>query len=901
LRRERLYRAGFALALVGLAAGLALGAARGDSITVDEPIHLLAGYGALAHGDLRLSPEHPPLARMWAALPLLAAGPRWPPPAANGWRAPDYLDLARDWLTRWNDGMRLIAPARTMMVALLAALCLATAEAARRLLGPAGAALALVVAALDPTLLAHGHYVTTDLPAALASLLVLLTASRLFAAPTPSRFALAALALGAASLVKFSWLLLLPALGAAAGLAVLSPRLAPGLPPGRAARAGVVAALAVGLGAAVALAIWTAYGLPRPLPGGGGDPASDPGRLPAVLLHLPAAEPASARQGGAGPGSGRAPATAAETQQRGAGPGAVHGSTTATEKRQLGAGPGVVRLPATAAELWQAVLQDPATGRPLAGLPRLVAFARDRRLLPEPYLYGLAYTYRKSLYRSAFLIGRYSTTGWRWYFPLAFLLKTPLPTLLLLTAGLAALVRGRRWGAERPRSGGAVGRQAAERQEETAARPARRQEVVVAETIKAGGGGEGMKAGGGGAGRSPGDGLLAAGLISFAAVYAAAAVASRLDIGQRHLLPLYPAVFVGAGAAAAWLREGGRLPRLAIAALGLWLLGGTLLAFPGYLGYFNELAGGARRGHLYLSDSNVDWGQDLLRLAAWARRHPREPIRLAQFGPVPMPRGFSPGILLDGPPGEPLAPLDAGTYAASATELAGVYHPLVRDGSWRHAELRALYLRLTQAEAAGRLAPASAAANGFDLLRRLRLLNALRHRPADERIGTSLFLFRLGEAELRALTRLPDRLDVGIAAQAGVAGDQRGAEAESGGDDEPVGRVVVDPFGQGVAAHCNAGVDRNEVDEREGLGAGDPVRDLESQGEAPLADQERDFPAADRRDVDGTGLDFHVDPGAGRRRELLGTRDPPDPGVGVEHDQRSASHWSSPTGSVGSS
>jgi len=862
LRRERLYRAGFALALVGLAAGLALGAARGDSITVDEPIHLLAGYGALARGDLRLNPEHPPLARMWAALPLLVVEPRWPPPAAPGWRASDFLDLARDWLARWNDGMRLIVPARAMMVALLAALCLATAEAARRLLGAAAAGLALAVAALDPTLLAHGHYVTTDLPAALASLLVLLTASRLFAAPTPGRFALAALALGAASLVKFSWLFLLPALGVAAVLAVLSPRLAPGLPPGRAARAGVVAALAVGLGAAVALAIWTAYGLPLRTPGGSGDPASDPNRMPAVLLHLPAAEPSGARQGGAGPGEGLAPTAATEVRKGG------------------GAGAGAVRLPATGAERWRAVLQDPATGRPLAGLPRLVAFARDRRLLPEPYLYGLAYTYRKSLYRSAFLVGRYSTTGWRWYFPLAFLLKTPLPTLLLLAAGLAALVRGRRR-AGRPRSGGAASRQAAERQEE-----------VAAETTKTGGGR---------AGRAAGDGLLAAGLISFATVYAAAAVASRLDIGQRHLLPLYPAVFVGAGAAAAWLREGGRLPRLAVAALGLWLLGGTLLAFPGYLGYFNELAGGARRGHLYLSDSNVDWGQDLLRLAAWAHRHHGEAIRLAQFGPVPMPRGFSPGILLDGPPGEPLAPLGAATYVVSATELSGVYHPLVRDGSWRNAELRAIYRRLTRAEAAGRLARTSAAAKGFDLLRRFRLVNALRHRPADERIGTSLFLFRLGEAELRALTRLPEGLDVGMTAQAGVPGDQRGAEAERRGDDEPVGRVVVEPFGQRVAAQRDAGVDRNEVNEGEGLGPGDPVRDLERQREAPLPDQERDLPAADRRDVDAAGLDLQVDPGAGRRRELLGICDPPDPGVGVEHDQRSASHSSSPTGSVGSS
>jgi hypothetical protein len=728
LRRQRVYRAGFALALVALAAGLALGAAHGDSITVDEPIHLFAGYAALAQGDFRLSPEHPPLARMWAALPLLGVDPRWPPPAAAGWRGADYFDLARDWLERWNDGGRLIAPARAMMVVLLAALCLATAEAARRLLGGAAGALALFVAALDPTLLAHGHYVTTDLPAALSALLVLLTGSRLLAAPTPGRLGLAALALGAASLVKFSWFLLLPALGVAAILAVFSPRLAPGLPPGRAARTGVVASLAVALAAAVGLAIWAAYGFayrpaPRDLRGG------DPERLPAVLFHPAGAAERDAAEGGAAEvEAAEGPATA--------GPAA---ESPATERPATAgiANPGSPRLPATAAERWEAVLRDPADGRRLAGLPRLVAFARDHRLLPEPYLYGMAYAYRKSLYRSAYLMGRYSTTGWRSYFPLAFVLKMPLPTLLLLAAGLAALCRKRK---ERSVPGDRTGHAPGE----------------ISAAWRAGGDGRGTGPASGVASkwRPPGgDGLLAAGLIAFAAVYAGAAIASRLDIGQRHLLPLYPAVFVGAGAAIGWLPGRGRLPAAAIAAGGLWLLAGTLLAFPGYLGYFNELAGGGRHGYRYLSDSNVDWGQDLLRLADYARRHPREAIRLAQFGPVPLPRGFSPMVLLDGPAGAPLSPLGAGTYAVSATELAGVYHPLVRDESWRHPGLRALYSRLAEAAAAGRLSQTPAAARGFDLLRRLRLLNGLRHRRVDGRVGTSLFLFRLDRAEVAALTR----------------------------------------------------------------------------------------------------------------------------------------------------
>jgi hypothetical protein len=50
------------------------------STTVDEPVHLVAGYSYLKWGDFRLNPEHPPIAKIWASLPLLASGPPTPPP-----------------------------------------------------------------------------------------------------------------------------------------------------------------------------------------------------------------------------------------------------------------------------------------------------------------------------------------------------------------------------------------------------------------------------------------------------------------------------------------------------------------------------------------------------------------------------------------------------------------------------------------------------------------------------------------------------------------------------------------------------------------------------------------------------------------------------------------------------
>ena len=60
-----------------------------------------------------------------------------------------------------------------------------------------------------------------------------------------------------------------------------------------------------------------------------------------------------------------------------------------------------------------------------------------------------------------------------------------------------------------------------------------------------------------------------------------------------------------------------------LAALGVF---GSLADFPHSHAYFNIFVGGPRNGPLHLSDSNVDWGQDLLLLEDWAIRHPGKPL-----------------------------------------------------------------------------------------------------------------------------------------------------------------------------------------------------------------------------------------------------------------------------------
>ncbi|HXH28043.1 MAG TPA: hypothetical protein VNL37_03295, partial [Candidatus Polarisedimenticolia bacterium] len=75
--------------------------------------------------------------------------------------------------------------------------------------------------------------------------------------------------------------------------------------------------------------------------------------------------------------------------------------------------------------------------------------------------------------------------------------------------------------------------------------------------------------------------------------------------------------------------------RAVTALLGAWLLVSVLHAAPDHLSYFNELIGGPARGPWYLHDSNVDWGQDLKRLARYQRRRRIPTLTLAVWGPTP--------------------------------------------------------------------------------------------------------------------------------------------------------------------------------------------------------------------------------------------------------------------------
>ena len=227
----------------------------------------------------------------------------------------------------------------------------------------------------------------------------------------------------------------------------------------------------------------------------------------------------------------------------------------------------------------------------------------------------------------SFLLGRFSDTGFVAYFPVAFAVKTPLVVLAAVALAAVLFVRDRR---------------------------TRRRALF----------------------------LLLAGALFFGLTMTGA-----LNIGYRHALPMVPYLLVlAAGLGGAEARERRLLGRLALpprrvaGAVALLTVAVALWIHPHYLSYFNPIAGGPANGYRVLIDSNVDWGQDLLRLRGWMSDTGVSRVRLGWFGTAD-PGYYAilheplPGLGRDAffrlwwdVPFDPAQP-EPGVYAISATSL----------------------------------------------------------------------------------------------------------------------------------------------------------------------------------------------------------------------------------------
>ncbi|MET0554743.1 MAG: phospholipid carrier-dependent glycosyltransferase [Vicinamibacteria bacterium] len=247
-----------------------------------------------------------------------------------------------------------------------------------------------------------------------------------------------------------------------------------------------------------------------------------------------------------------------------------------------------------------------------------VLLARRLRLLPDPYLYGFFRFFKHSEARPSFLLGERSERGFAWFFPATFALKTPIGLMLLL-ALCAATWR----------------RHAA----------SRRVELFLWLPV---------------------------------AVYLALTLTRGINIGHRHLLPIYPFLFVAAGRAAVLVRGGSRPLAAAVVASAAWYGVSVARVHPHYLAYFNEAAGGPANGYRLLVDSSLDWGQDLAGLRDFLAAHGIAHAKLSYFGTADpeyhrVPVDLLPGYMLPRPRRTVYDVAPGDVVAVSATNLQEVY------------------------------------------------------------------------------------------------------------------------------------------------------------------------------------------------------------------------------------
>ena len=191
-----------------------------------------------------------------------------------------------------------------------------------------------------------------------------------------------------------------------------------------------------------------------------------------------------------------------------------------------------------------------------------------------PYVQGAIIQYQQSRQpHSFFLMGMHSYSGWWYYFIIVCLTKIPVAVLLLI-GGLVVF----------------------------------RRKVASGLWV---------------------DELFLA--LPFALLFLYLSCFNTIQNGFRYLLPLYPLLFIILGRYGPMFRKS-LTARISVGVLILWLVISSMLVWPNYISYFNELIGGPRQGYHWLGDSNIDWGQDLKELKRFMIERGIDRVRLSYFG-----------------------------------------------------------------------------------------------------------------------------------------------------------------------------------------------------------------------------------------------------------------------------
>jgi hypothetical protein len=213
-----------------------------ESTTMDEKAHIPAGYSYVRYQDMRINPEHPPLIKDLAGLPLLFLDPAPVMPKSDPlWENGDWLDVskfpegpARTWgLAQWefgdkilhqngNDANTITFWSRFPIVLISLLLGFFIFRWTRELAGTIAGLFAALLYFFDPNIIGHSHYVTTDIGIAAFIFLAFYYFIRFLRKPDWKHVIIAGVFLGLAQLAKFSAVLLFPIFGMFAVLYGLS-------------------------------------------------------------------------------------------------------------------------------------------------------------------------------------------------------------------------------------------------------------------------------------------------------------------------------------------------------------------------------------------------------------------------------------------------------------------------------------------------------------------------------------------------------------------------------------------------------------------------------------------------------------------------------------------------------
>ena len=204
----------FVIALLAIMFVMMFFSAKGDSPIVDEIAHIPSGFSYLTTGDYRLNPEHPPLIKDLAAVPLVIWGAKFP---YDLWRANSPV-VNNQWEMGWefvyrsgNNPDTLVLLARIPMMLLSLLFGYFVFRWAKELFGPKAGIFALFLYVFNANIIAHSRFVTTDLGISFALFLAMYFLYKFAKNPKPTTLLLASLGLGITLVTKFSAAILAPA------------------------------------------------------------------------------------------------------------------------------------------------------------------------------------------------------------------------------------------------------------------------------------------------------------------------------------------------------------------------------------------------------------------------------------------------------------------------------------------------------------------------------------------------------------------------------------------------------------------------------------------------------------------------------------------------------------------